>query len=255
LQRIKQQQMNTVWFQDIGTVEYGLAWDMQEQYMQDGLAVKAERFHQSAEEIAAAPKIPHYLFICRHPHVYTLGKSGALENLLLNDERMKEKEVTFYKTNRGGDITYHGPGQMVAYPILDLDQFFNDLGRYMSSLEEVIIRTIGAFGLKGERLPGSIGVWLDADDPSRARKICAMGVRSSRWITIHGLALNINTNMEYFNYIVPCGIVDKGVTSMQQELGKVVDESAVQKIFLEKFSEVFDVEFKSFEQNKVRLPH
>lgn len=246
--------MNTVRYQDIGTVEYGAAWDMQEQYMQEGLSVKAKRFNQTPEEIAAQDKIPHYLFICRHPHVYTLGKSGALENLLLNNDSMKEKGVTFYKTNRGGDITYHGPGQMVAYPILDLDQFFNDLGKYMSSLEEAIIRTIGEYGIKGERLPGSIGVWIDTHDATRARKICAMGVRSSRWITIHGLALNINTDMDFFNHIVPCGIIDKGVTSMKQELGHDVDEAEVQKIFLEKFSEVFDAEMEAFIQDKIALP-
>ena len=245
--------MNKVWYQDLGTVEYGAAWDMQELYMKDGLAVKAKRFHQTPEEIATEEKIPHYLFICRHPHVYTLGKSGVMENLLLNDERMKEKEVTFYKTNRGGDITYHGPGQMVAYPILDLDQFFNDLGRYMSSLEEAIILTIAEYGLKGERLPGSIGVWLDPDNPAKARKICAMGVRSSRWITIHGLALNINTNMDFFNYIVPCGITDRGVTSMQQELGRTINEQEVQEIFTQKFAQVFEAELAPFRQNKVEL--
>lgn len=230
--------MTEVAFVDLGNIEYGAAWDLQESYMKKGLDIKSARFHN---EPLGEEAIKHYLFVCQHPHVYTLGKSGFMENLLINDERMKDLNVTFYKTNRGGDITYHGPGQMVAYPVLDLEQYFTDLGRYMRSLEEAIILTLKEYGIESGRLKGSTGVWLDADN-ANARKICAMGVKSSRWITIHGLALNINTNLQFFNYIVPCGIVDKGVTSMAKELGKEIDEEEVKKIFIEKFAEVFDSE-------------
>lgn len=229
--------MNEVIVKDWGTIEYGRAWELQEDYMKQGLEVKSARFQDPGAEHTA---IPHYLFLCEHPHVYTLGKSGVPENLLINDQRMKDLDVTFYKTNRGGDITYHGPGQMVAYPVLDLEQFYTDLGRYMRSLEEAIILTLETFGITAGRLPGATGVWLDPET-DRARKICAMGVKSSRWITIHGLALNINTDLQYFNYIVPCGIVDKGVTSMAAELGRKVDEAAVKSIFVEKFAQVFDI--------------
>lgn len=231
-----------VFFEDLGSIEYGAAWDLQERYMKAGLDIKAARFNQEATDVALQPAIPHYLFLCEHPHVYTLGKSGVPENLLINDQRMKDLDVSFYKTNRGGDITYHGPGQMVAYPVLDLEQIFTDLGRYMRSLEEAIILTLAEYGIASGRLPGSTGVWLDADDPAKARKICAMGVRSSRWITIHGLALNINTDMQFFNYIVPCGIVDKGVTSMRQELGHEVDAAAVKALFLKNFAAVFQLD-------------
>jgi len=228
--------MNEIQYIDLGNIEYGTAWDLQESYMKKGLDIKAARFQQ---EDAGQASISHYLFLCQHPHVYTLGKSGFMENLLINDERMKALNVGFYKTNRGGDITYHGPGQMVAYPVLDLEQYFTDLGRYMRSLEESIILTLKEYGIESGRLPGSTGVWLDADN-EKARKICAMGVRSSRWITMHGLALNVNTDLQFFNNIVPCGIVDKGVTSMEKELGHKVNEDEVRGIFIEKFAEVFE---------------
>jgi len=234
--------MNIIEVKDLGTIEYGAAWELQEARMKEGLDIKAARFRQE-EPLADASPIPHYLFLCEHPHVYTLGKSGALENLLINDQRMKALDVSFYKTNRGGDITYHGPGQMVAYPVLDLEQFFTDLGRYMRTLEEAVILTLREFGIESGRLPGATGVWLDPDT-SAARKICAMGVRSSRWITIHGLALNINTDLQYFNYIVPCGIADKGVTSMEKELGRRVDEARVKELFLENFALVFEAELR-----------
>jgi lipoyl(octanoyl) transferase len=230
--------MNQVQVTDLGWIEYGKAWDMQEAYMQDALKIKSAAFQQT-QAANANTLISNRLLLCTHPHVYTLGKSGFMENLLINDERMKALEVTFYKTNRGGDITYHGPGQLVAYPILDLEQFRTDLGWYMRSLEEVIIRTIAEYGITAGRLEGSTGVWLDVGTP-QARKICAMGVKSSRWITIHGLALNMNTNLQYFNHIVPCGIVDKGVTSMQQELGTPIDEAHVKTIMVQKFADVFD---------------
>ncbi len=230
--------MKEVIVKDWGTVEYGAAWEQQEQYMKKGLEVKSARFHDQA---GTTGSIAHYLFLCQHPHVYTLGKSGVPENLLINDQRMKDLQVSFYKTNRGGDITYHGPGQMVAYPVLDLEQFYTDLGRYMRSLEEAIILTLAEFGITAGRLPSSTGVWLDPET-DQARKICAMGVRSSRWITMHGLALNVNTDLQFFNYIVPCGIVDKGVTSMEKELGRKVDEEEVKRIFLAKFAVVFEAQ-------------
>ena len=233
--------MIRVTYKDLGNIEYGEAWKIQEELMQEGLSIKAERISDPGSAIASK-SIQQQLLIVEHPHVYTLGKSGAQENLLINSERMKNLDATFYKTNRGGDITYHGPGQMIAYPVLDLEAFRTDLGWYMRSLEETVIRTIAAFGLEGMRLEGSTGVWLDADQPASARKICAMGVRCSRWITIHGLALNVNTDLSYFGHIVPCGIVDKGVTSMAKELGTTVDEAAVKQEFLKQFELIFGAE-------------
>jgi lipoyl(octanoyl) transferase len=165
-----------------------------------------------------------------------------MENLLVNDSRMQELGVSFFKTNRGGDITYHGPGQVVAYPILDLEKFETDLGKYMRNLEEAIIRTLAHYGIEGGRLPGATGVWLDADIPAKARKICAMGVRCSRWVTMHGLALNVNTDMKYFDYIVPCGLTDKKVTSIQKELGRVIDEQEVKDMLKQEFGTVFKAE-------------
>ena len=232
--------MNKVKFSHLGEIEYGKAWNLQEKLMKEALDIKAERF-KNPDGPAARMDIDHHLLIVRHPHVYTLGKSGDLAHLLLPEEKLKQINATFYPTNRGGDITYHGPGQLVAYPVLDLEQFYTDLGRYMRELEEVIIRTIAYFGIKGDRLPGSTGVWLDPGDPSKARKICAMGVKCSRWVTIHGLALNMNTDLSYFGHIVPCGIADKGVTSMNRELRAEVDERKVEEVFLEEFSRVFNV--------------
>lgn len=230
--------MNDILVEDLGVIEYGVAWDLQEALMKKGLDIKAQYFNQNDTDFKNL--IKHYLLLCNHPHVYTLGKSGTIDHLLIHEEKMKELEVSFYKTNRGGDITYHGPGQLVAYPILDLEQFFTDLGKYMRFLEEVIIRLLKEYQIEAGRLPGSTGVWLDSDIPGKARKICAMGVRSSRWITIHGLALNINADLQYFNYIVPCGIVDKDVTSIAKELGREIDEKEVKEIFLSKFAEVFE---------------
>lgn len=239
-----------VQFQHLGLIEYGTAWDYQEELMKAGLAIKAERFTQKDAVTTESTPIESHLLIVEHPHVYTLGKSGALENLLINSQKMKDLGVTFYKTNRGGDITYHGPGQVVAYPILDLEQFQSDLGWYMRSLEEVIIKTIAHYGLKGDRLPGSTGVWLDPDLPGRQRKICAMGVKCSRWITMHGLALNVNSNLDFFNYIVPCGITDKGVTSIEKELGHPVDIAEVEAHMKAAFEEVFGAELVNYEPAK-----
>jgi len=234
--------MRKIYFRDLGEIEYGDAWKMQEEMMKQGLDIKSSWFN-----VPNAPKpvdmgIKNYLLFCQHPHVYTLGKSGHLENLLLANDRLKELNVGFYNTNRGGDITYHGPGQIVGYPVLDLEQFFTDLGRYMRNLEETIIRALSYYDIVGDRLPSATGVWLDPGDPMKARKICAMGVRSSRWITIHGFALNVNTDMSYFDNIVPCGIKDKKVTSMENELGKRVDEEEVKQLLKKAFSEVFETE-------------
>ncbi len=229
-----------VLMEDWGTIEYGAAWARQEVIMATQLAIKKDWNGQPEMLRPPIPPTEHHLILCSHPPVYTLGKSGHMENLLANDARLQELGVSFYKTNRGGDITYHGPGQIVGYPMLDLEKFFTDLGRYMRSLEEVIIRTIGHYGIEGGRLPGATGVWLDWDDTKRARKICAMGVRCSRWLTMHGFALNVNTDLRYFGYIVPCGIVDKGVTSIAQELGHYVDEPALKAILLREFAEVFE---------------
>jgi len=228
-----------VLLEDWGTIEYGAAWERQEVILAENLRIKQEWRTNHPEMPPVDVPTTSRLVLCTHPHVYTLGKSGHMENLLLGDARMKELDVTFYQTNRGGDITYHGPGQVVGYPLLDLEKFKPDLGWYMASLEEVIIRTIAHYGLKGERLKGSIGVWLDADDPAKARKICAMGVRCSRWLTIHGFALNVNTDLNYFNHIVPCGIVDKGVTSMYKELLHEVNETALKGILIQEFEAVF----------------
>lgn len=231
--------MNTVYYEHLGSMEYGDAWNLQEALMAKAIAVKTAKFKNPDDPIAQEV-IQHHLLTVRHPHVYTLGKSGSIAHLLLDDAKMESINATFYKTNRGGDITYHGPGQLVAYPVLDLEQFYTDLGRYMRNLEEVIIKTIGQFGIEGTRLEGATGVWIDIEN--QPRKICAMGVKCSRWITIHGLALNMNTNLDYFGHIVPCGISDKGVTSMEKELGQKVDESIVEKVFLEKFAEIFEVD-------------
>lgn len=233
--------MQKVKFEDWGTIEYGKAWDLQEDILKQNLDVKAKWFGKTEEEKDKSIDTHHYFILCEHPHVYTLGKSGVMENLLLNDTRLKELDVTFYKTNRGGDITYHGPQQIVGYPILDLEKIYTDLGKYMRGLEEVIIRTISHWGIVGDRLTGSTGVWLDAAIKGKERKICAMGVRCSRWITMHGFALNVNTDLKYFDYIVPCGISDKGVTSMEKELGTKIDIQLVQKEIKKNFEEVFAV--------------
>lgn len=230
--------MEKIFFQDLGLMEYGAAWDYQEGLLQQNLKIKSAKFN-SNDAVAADEQTVHHLLFCEHPHVYTLGKSGHMENLLVNDERLKELNVSFYKTNRGGDITYHGAGQIVGYPILDLEKFETDLGKYMRNLEEVIIRTIAHYGIKGGRLPGATGVWLDAEN-ANARKICAMGVRCSRWVTMHGFALNVNTDMRYFDYIVPCGLTNMGVTSIAKELGRPVDEQEVKNILRHEFGIVFN---------------
>ena len=201
-------------FIDWGLTDYQAAWDKQEVLFNDTVVLKGK----NRTEETALPT-PNYLVFCEHPHVYTLGKSGHFENLLLNEQGLQEKQATYYKINRGGDITYHGPGQLVGYPILDLDNFFTDIHLYLRTLEEAVILTLADYGITAGRYEGYTGVWLDADN-HKARKICALGVRCSRWVTMHGFAFNVNTDLDYFKHIVPCGIDDKDVTSMQRELGR-----------------------------------
>jgi len=202
---------------DWGLVDYQEAWDRQERVFMETVAVKTQNRTDGTQL-----ETPNYLIFCEHPHVYTLGKSGHPENLLLDEQGLVEKQAAYYKINRGGDITYHGPGQIVGYPILDLDNFFTDIHLYLRTLEEAVILTLADYGIEAGRYPGFTGVWLDADN-DKARKICAMGVRCSRWVTMHGFAFNVNTDLNYFKNIVPCGIDDKDVTSMQRELGFLVD--------------------------------
>lgn len=225
-------------FRDLGIMDYSSAFEYQENLLNPIAQTKIKnRNNDAGEQI----ETPNYLLFVEHPHVYTLGKSGHEENMLANSEKLKEIDATFVNTNRGGDITYHGFGQIVGYPILDLDNFKPDIRLYMRNLEEVIIRTIAEYGLKGERSDGETGVWLDVGKPY-ARKICAMGVKVSRWVTMHGFALNVNTDMRYFEYIVPCGIKDKQVTSLQRELERRLSEQEVEevKIKIKKhFAEVF----------------
>lgn len=241
--------MKNIFLENLRRIEYGEAWDLQEDLLKNGVAEKI----RAGKESDYSYEFPNYLLLCEHPHVYTLGKHGNVENLLLSSDKMNEKHISFYRTNRGGDITYHGPGQLVAYPILDLEQFLPDLRKYMFSLEEVVIKTIAEYGIIGDRLPGSTGVWLEPQNPEKARKICALGVRCSRWITIHGLALNVNTDLTYFEHIVPCGISDKKVTGMNLELNRKINEKELQQIFLEKFAEVFEAQISPIEKSLLSL--
>jgi lipoyl(octanoyl) transferase len=214
-----------VLFRDWGLIDYKEAWDRQETLFKEKADLKLHNRQQPEDAAKTLPE--NHLVFCEHPHVYTLGKSGSFDNLLVNEQQLQELGATYYPINRGGDITYHGPGQIVGYPILDLEQFFTDIHLYLRTLEEAVILTMAEYGLKGDRYEGYTGVWLDPDDDSKARKICAMGVRCSRWITMHGFAFNVNANLDYFKNIVPCGIDDKQVTSMQQELGRELDMEEV----------------------------
>ena len=223
--------------QDLGLKDYKETWDYQERIFKETLDLK---IRNRRENLGVSTR-NHLLFV-EHPHVYTLGKSGDAEHLLINENQLKTKNARFYKINRGGDITYHGPGQLVGYPILDLDNFFTDIHKYLRLLEEMVILTLEDYGLKSERSPGETGVWLDVGTPF-ARKICAMGVRASRWVTMHGFALNVNADLGYFDHIIPCGIKGKAVTSLNVELGKKeIPLAEVQEKLMQHFAELFEAE-------------
>lgn len=224
-------------FQDLGVMDYKACWDYQETLFNEIIQRKI-----SNRELPEEEKIPtkNYLLFVEHPHVYTLGKSGNEKNLLLNEQQLFEKGALYYKINRGGDITYHGPGQLVAYPILDLDNFFTDIHRYLRFLEETIILTLADSGIESGRSKGETGVWLEADNKLKARKICAMGVRCSRWVTMHGWAFNVNADLNYFNNIIPCGISDKAVTSLNKELGRDVDMNDLKEKLKYHFANLFE---------------
>lgn len=247
-----------VLFEDLGLMPYKQAWDYQENLLQQNLAIKKELrlLADSPESVVGSNTVnlhfesntddyplttTHYLLLVEHPPVYTLGKSGEEKNILINEEERIAKGIEYFPANRGGDITFHGPQQIVGYPILDLEKFETDIGKYLRKLEEVIILTMAEYGLKGERSKGETGVWIDPDIKGSERKICALGVRCSRWITMHGFAFNVNTDLDYFNYIIPCGIENKQVTSLQKELGTTIDFEEAKEKVKRNFEKVFDV--------------
>lgn len=248
-------------FRDLGMMDYKSAWDYQEGLMkknlelkkalmerEEELAIGNRQFANGANETRnSEPETRNYLLFVEHPPVYTLGKSGNIEHVLIDQQQREEKGIEFYHTNRGGDITFHGPQQIVGYPILDLEKFYTDIGRYLRELEEVIILTLAEYGIIGGRSAGETGVWIDSTIKGRERKICAMGVRCSRWITMHGFALNVNTDLNYFNHIIPCGIQNKKVTSMKEELGRELDMNEVKEKLKKNFEKVFNVEMTQHE--------
>ncbi len=229
--------MPEVIFKDLGLIDYKEAWDFQEKLFAGTIDEKI-RIRNGEDSIITK----NYLLFCEHPHVYTLGKSGSENHLLLNEEQLAENNANFYKINRGGDITYHGPGQLVGYPIFDLDHFFSDIHKYLRFLEEAVIETLAVYGVKGDRMDGLTGVWIDANSP-KARKICAMGVKSSRWVTMHGIGFNINSDLSYFSNIIPCGIDDKAVTSLKQELGREIDMKELAQVLKEKLALQFGYQY------------
>jgi len=248
-----------VTYKDLGIIDYKTAWDYQESLLQENVKLKSaiakelilndegtsingetgnvNDFKKSASRLSTT----HYLLLCEHPPVYTLGKSGHSENILISEAEMEQRGIQFYKTNRGGDITFHGPQQIVGYPIIDLEKFYTDIGRYLRELEEIIMLTLAEYGIVGKRSKGETGVWIDPDVPGKERKICAMGVRCSRWITMHGFALNVNTDLSYFDNIIPCGIENKKVTSIAKELNCIVDLEEVKEKIQRNFEKVFNV--------------
>jgi lipoyl(octanoyl) transferase len=228
-----------VQFRNLGLIDYKECWDYQEKLFQEIISQKTENRKLPDN---CQLQTPNYFIFCEHPHVYTLGKSGDEKNLLLNESQLETKKATYYKINRGGDITYHGPGQIVGYPILDLDNFFTDIHKYLRLLEETIILTLKDYGIESGRIEGLTGVWLDWKNPLKARKICALGVRTSRWVTMHGFAFNVNSDLSYFNNIIPCGITDKAVTSMNKELGRELEMEEVRSRVKKYFAEVFECE-------------
>lgn len=219
-------------YEDLGIIDYKKAWDYQE-----------EKFDEIVEAKKKNSETTNYLLFCEHPHVYTLGKSGEKNNLLISDEFLKKINATYYKINRGGDITYHGPGQIVGYPILDLETLNIGIKEYIHKLEEAIIKTLKAYHLEAERLEGATGVWIDTNKPGEARKICAIGVRASKFVTMHGFAFNIKTDLDYFSYINPCGFTDKGVTSLEKETGKEIDFEETKSILRKNIYDIFQMDF------------
>jgi len=235
-------------FRDLGQMNYKAAWDYQERLLQQNVLIKSEVAKQAVYPLTTdhsplmTEETQHFLLFVEHPPVFTLGKSGNINNVLLSEERLNEKGIEFFKTNRGGDITFHGPDQIVGYPILDLEKFDTDIGHYLRNLEQVIILTLADYGVDAGRSKGETGVWIDAEVKGRERKICAIGVRCSRWITMHGFAFNVNTDLRYFNHIIPCGIQNKQVTSLQKELGRGVDMEEAKERVKHNFERVFDTE-------------
>ena len=232
--------MQSVIFKDLGVIDYKSAWDYQEKLLQQNVAVKTAVRNDPSQVTGIDTQ--HYFLLCEHTPVYTLGKSGDMKNVLLSEEELQAANIQFFKTNRGGDITFHGPQQIVGYPILDLEKIYTDIGKYLRNLEEVVILTLADYGIAAGRSKGETGVWIDADLIGEERKICAIGVRCSRWITMHGFALNVNTDLNYFKNIIPCGIKNKQVTSIEKELGRRIDFEEVKDKIKENFLKVFDAE-------------
>jgi len=231
--------IKNVKYKDLGLIRYSEAWDYQKKLLAEIIEIK--RLNQQLP-VKKQVNLSNFLLLCEHPHVYTIGKSGKVNNLLVNKEFLKQKGVEFFNTDRGGDITYHGPGQIVGYPIFDLEGFGIGVKQYVRNLEEVIILTLKGYSLKGERLPGATGVWLDVDKPLKTRKICAIGIKVSRSVTMHGFAFNVNTNLDYYNFINPCGFADKGVTSLQKEIGSEMNMKEINKSLQQSFEKVFACE-------------
>jgi lipoyl(octanoyl) transferase len=241
--------MQKVLFRDLGRMEYRQAWDYQEQLLRENVRIKAEHRARagslSTDCNSDGPSTENHLLFVEHPPVYTLGKSGHKENILIGEEQMKERGMQFFHTDRGGDITFHGPGQLVGYPVLDLEKFYTDIGRYLRSLEEMVILLLAEYGIRGDRSPGETGVWIEPGINGKERKICAIGVRCSRWITMHGFALNVTTDLSYFSNIIPCGIAGKQVTSLEKELGVPVALREVKDKLKKQFANVFGVYLES----------
>ena len=235
-------------FTDLGIIEYKAAWDYQEELLQQNVKIKSALRSGLLvnDSVIEEPTTNHqlqttnYFLLCEHPPVYTLGKSGNINNVLMSNAEMQQNNISFFNTNRGGDITFHGLQQIVGYPILDLEKYYTDIGKYLRNLEETVILTLAEYGIKGDRSKGETGVWIDPDTKGNERKICAIGVRCSRWITMHGFALNVNTDLSYFNNIIPCGIGNKQVTSIEKELGTKVDYAEAKEILKRNFAKVFD---------------
>ncbi len=236
-------QKQQIIFRDLGLMDYQPAWDYQETLLQDNVRIKKELVYAPDHQPGLTTK--NYLLFAEHSPVFTLGKSGNMNHVLVTEEEMKKNQIQFFHTNRGGDITFHGPGQIVGYPILDLEKFGTDIGKYLRNLEEVIILALEEYGIRAGRSAGETGVWIDAGIPGKERKICAMGVRCSRWITMHGFALNVNTDLHYFNFIIPCGIQHKQVTSLQKETGQLIGVKELKENLKRKFETVFEAEIVS----------